>query len=893
MKEFDIKTGKWGPYNKDYLGLCYIADQQNGGTFQFELFPGFYKRTIIANRILQDSGVKIFGANKDLTNFTYRYEIEWKDRVYCDSTFHIQNDKEVLVECKFVNNTNIAQNVWLNACFSLNYPTKKWWAFVKGHRKIAEPVLGRGMKYIDAIQYADINCAMDLANKGFYLAEELIDCASNKGTAISEKYFGGERSHYLKYEFEKLNANSIGIRYKAEKETSIYYLIGEKRIEQKLKECQEFEYAIFPIEEQELNTFTVYASEGKITIDSFVVGIDVFHAKFQQKKINVEAQLEKDFVSFYGAFGSRKVEGNDAHNVKKDNTLYISYEGIDTNFSISWDAPHRRLCRYYTDDINILLNQNLHCEYHTIEEGRPTDRVYDDIIFAPIELQPNSEQKIRFTIRCGNLSELKNTKVDIKQQERYQVEYNQDGQKYAFSQNLMSYTTLLNIVYPMYVRGEYSKQYVPGRLWDCLYTWDNGFIGMGLATIDFDRAYECLTSYLTLEGDKHSPFIMSGSIVPTQILLYGYLFNQFERYEDLKKLYPMVKQYYTFFGDLRKDKHQMKSGLLKLWHLNYNSGGWDDYPPQLALTHWEYDKPVLDGATIDNTTPVITTAITVLVAKIMKNIATLLGYKEDIARYQNDIDYYSESIQKNCYDEESGYYQYVVHNENGEPKTFFKYHNGELFGSGFDGIYPYIAGISTKEQSQKIISNIKCGMLTPYGLSSIDMRASYYSQAGYWNGNIWFPHQWILWNTLLDKGETQLATKVAYLAMDVWERECNETYNCMENFSIKTGRGAGYHQFSGLSTPLLMWFKSYFTPNTVSCGFLTMVFDKKFNQNGEIIEFSYTTQENNTCILICLNENKTYSFYLDDQPVCVEKATNGSYYLRLDKKAGRVRIGKE
>ena len=298
------------------------------------------------------------------------------------------------------------------------------------------------------------------------------------------------------------------------------------------------------------------------------------------------------------------------------------------------------------------------------------------------------------------------------------------------------------------------------------------------------------------------------------------------------------------------------------------------------------------SASTKNTTPVVTTAITVLISKILKQIAIKLGHFEDVKEYDDNIEFYSNAIQKYCYDEKSGYYQYVVHDENGEPKTFFKNFDGNLFNYGFDGIYPYISGISNEKQSKKIIENVKEKLMTKYGLSTVDTTASYYSKSGYWNGCIWFPHQWILWNTLLDNGEIELATKIAKTALDVWKNEADDTYSCMENFSCTTGRGNGYHMFSGLSTPVLSWFKSYYTPNTISAGFMTTITNKVFEKGFNGLSFDYETENKNATALICLSEKFTYKFIVNGKEINPIKCTNGSYYINLLNNKGSVKIQK-
>ena len=133
-KRFDLNMNSWGPYNKDFLGVCHIADAKLGATFNVELFPGFFRRKILAAYSTSDMGVKMWGANAALTRFSYRYELEWKDAVYCDADFVISNDSRCDIACTFVNNTDLPQSVNMNLCASLQYPFLKDGKIKKGFR---------------------------------------------------------------------------------------------------------------------------------------------------------------------------------------------------------------------------------------------------------------------------------------------------------------------------------------------------------------------------------------------------------------------------------------------------------------------------------------------------------------------------------------------------------------------------------------------------------------------------------------------------------------------------------------------------------------------------------------------------------------------------------------
>jgi hypothetical protein len=167
--------------------------------------------------------------------------------------------------------------------------------------------------------------------------------------------------------------------------------------------------------------------------------------------------------------------------------------------------------------------------------------------------------------------------------------------------------------------------------------------------------------------------------------------------------------------------------------------------------------------------------------------------------------------------------------------------------------------------------------MTDIGVSVVDTRAPYYSKSGYWNGSVWMPHQWILWKSLLDYGEYELAGEIAQKALDLWEREVSSTYNCYEHFMIENGRGAGFHQFSGLSTPVLMWFEAYYKPMTVTAGFRTLIEDKE--TDGKNLSFALTTDSPNAAVIVCLREGKKYDFKCDAEIIKINKS---AYLLKFN-----------
>ena len=178
------------------------------------------------------------------------------------------------------------------------------------------------------------------------------------------------------------------------------------------------------------------------------------------------------------------------------------------------------------------------------------------------------------------------------------------------------------------------------------------------------------------------------------------------------------------------------------------------------------------------------------------------------------------------------------------------------------------------------MENIKNGLLTDVGVGVVDARASYYSTMGYWNGSVWMPHQWILTRSLLDYGEGDLSYKIADIALNVWQREVDDTYSCFEHFR-RNGRGAGLHQFSGLSTPVLMFFESYYKPGTLTVGLMTSVTSPVWNEDKTALTATLSADGKAPIALVCMKEGYDYDFTVNGKPVCAKKRTAGAYEIPL------------
>jgi hypothetical protein len=265
-------------------------------------------------------------------------------------------------------------------------------------------------------------------------------------------------------------------------------------------------------------------------------------------------------------------------------------------------------------------------------------------------------------------------------------------------------------------------------------------------------------------------------------------------------------------------------------------------------------------------------------------MASNLGLEKDIESYNAYISRISKALNDYSWDEESGYFAYVIHDENGNPVEKLRTADGENLDKTIDGLYPLIAGAVTENQKKKLLSHLKNEneMMSRVGISAVNMTASYYRDNGYWNGNVWFSHQWFIWKTMLDLGETDFAYKIAETALEAWKRECDYSYYTFEMVNIKTGRGGWFHNFGGLSAPINLWAFAYFRKGTFNCGFDCFVGKQEFSDGFTHFEAEteYFGENDNYSVIAVMSDEREYSVFVNGE----------KYENAVSRKKGEIEI---
>ena len=899
----------WGPFGKKYAGISQIAKHKkySGIRFDLSVAPAVSAFDIRVPNVTLPSQYHPWLCNEDYSFYSYRYDIEGKDNVYADVSYTRIKQDCVLVRTEIFNNSPLIKNCVVNYFSSIEYPRDAY----------TEYSLPKKCAFKNAVDYDEYFYAIkrpwdeqnaDGRKKGEFIDKRFTD---EKGLGDrAEKWhlphrvlkpFGGEKGdtaiftldiaedfdnallviRYRTSDIEYRQGEQVGVNYKNSETVAEFTLNGKDVLSfQPCDDPEFFTLSLGAVKKGQLKLEFVSNGKGALEFDFLAVceECDKDETRVFSQAVDFVPEIEttKKETGFLSVLKYHDIEGEYHLRVLNDDTRFRrietgALEDCMTARLSNADETFDDVTESFTGAFNRKHSDNgffFNAISHTIFI-KPGESNVQYAVISKGETEYLSKEEYETVYESG-----KKTAIDIK--------VNSKGEKYKLSNQILAATVLTNVVYPIYKHGEYIIHHTPGKRWDCLYTWDSGFIGLGMNEYAPKFAEYIIDTYLSEESNKDYAFLHHGSPVPVQIYQ---LFEMIQKREDkdylINTYYERARLYYLFLaGKIRNSTTaKFKSGILTTYDYFYSSSGMDDYPAQVAMMKQNIR---------DTSSPVITTAQVIRFAKILSILAHKLGKEDNVKEYSEDIEKLTLALNNYSWDDESGYYSYVLHNSNYEPTGKFTTPEGENLNKGLDGIYPIVAGICNENQREKIISHITNDkeMHSPYGISAVDMTASYYKVNGYWNGNIWFPHQWFIFKSMLDLGRKDIARDIAHMALDIWKREVDASYYTFEMVNTVTGCGGWFHNFGGLSTPINLWTKAYYTPGTVNVGFDTFIEKTVFNEEHTEAEIQFTYYgENEEFNLLCvMNENaENYAVLLDGKSLCAE-CKDGLFELTLSSK---------
>lgn len=884
----------WGPYSKKYFGISHVPDVARGLVFDYCIFPMLTgaggDRSLPS--VTDPSGVHPWEAAPDLGYYALRFETIWKDRLYCDLSFSEWSENSRLIRMNITNHTGAPQTVTLNCLSQLVFPPLK--ELTAEPIRLCEVRLPEGGMWVHALDYEDLQFAKprptdNLVPDGKWRGEERRhDCA---GGSVVAQNFGMDPGDTVVYRvrLEQPFSNAVLVwRYQMDAGPGVEFdLTGASRRQVRFEGGGAFSTVAVPLGPLAAGDCRLcFASlgGGAPALNGFalVEAGQADQVRFAARPWRPVPKIETlprglilkydDVSNFYGFVLGAPMAGR----------RQLKWSGLDAAFGTQ-PGPNTR--------------ERIFGDPGRGRAGDP-DSLFVHSFFQPVTVPPQSKKSVYGLICTGSEAEVRSslaefdasspdleTADDTAGEEAFQPAAT--AQPYELSQRLMAAVTLSNVVYPYYTQRTYIRGYSPGRSWDCLYTWDSGFIGLGLLELDLQNAADILNAYLTPPGAQ-SAFIHHGSPVPVQIYLGWELWNRTQSRELLAYFYPRLRQYHAFLagrlGSSTTRRHQ--DHLICTWDYFYNSGGWDDYAAQKYVHAHQLEA---------SAAPVINSAQTIRCAKLLLAMAAELGRRDDFAEYAQDIAELSASLQQYSWDAPSGYFGYVMHDDEGAPTGILRDANGVNFNMGLDGIYPLVAGICSPAQEAQILGNLFSPehLWMDIGITTIDQSAPYFNPDGYWNGSVWLAHQWFFWKTMLDLGRGDLAIRIAQTGLDLWKRVTDATYDCMEHFVPREPFGKGWNQFSSLSSPALSWFAALDTPGRLTCGFDTWIERCRFSPDKRRLDARLRPGpflRRHFSVLACMSPGPQYRVEWNGSAAAFNCVHDGLLQIQLPPEPGKLSV---
>lgn len=879
----------WGPYSKKYMGVSRIVDEdrKRGIRFDCVVHPTIANSNVPVPNVTVPSNYHPWTCNRALTHFSYRYDLEWKDTVYADVSFTKIADEAVLIRTEFINNSDMSQNCLLNIFSALEYPYPY-------HTEIQLP---EKHCYIDAVNYQVYDYAVerpwdqenpDGMEKGVFLdplfcgGKGLGDRVGNAHVHFLKlKPFGAEPGDRVKYEIPVAADYDHGVlllRYRTVTEGEATFTCNSNPVT--LPHSNALRFVEIELGELASGIYSVeLLSQGgagieldclAITEQKDCAQVQAVTEPYQYKPEILAAPIQNGFFATLTYHEQGQEYGILTHNPNtrfrdvNTGTLEDTLISRISNGDVTFDELTRTFTGSFSEkcsDPGFYHNTLIHSIY--IPKG---ERHVEYVVVSKGGFVPLSATEYEAVYQAGKAS-------------LEPLQFNKAGRPYVLSNEILKATTLTNTVYPIYRHGEYIVHHTPGKRWDCLYTWDSGFIGLGLLEAEPKLAEYILDTYLSEPDNRDFAFLHHGSPVPVQFYQYVEMLKRANDKTELFTYYHRIKQYYDFIAGKTggSTTSKFKSGLTTTYDYFYSSSGMDDYPAQHQMIAQGIEQYAC---------PSISTSQVIRCAKLLRMVADQLGKREDVSVLEQDIACFTKALQTVAWDEDAGYFSYVLHNDEQEPIGFFRTPEGENMNKGMDGIYPFIAGACTEAQQSRLLGHImnERHMLTPVGISAVDRSASYYRDNGYWNGNVWFSHQWFIWKTMLDLGKTDFAFKIADIALNVWKKEVEHSYYTFEMIHIETQRGGWFHHFGGLSTPVNIWANAYYKPGTLTTGLDTWVHRQNWNADYTELEaeLRYYGTSSQYAVLAVLRDTYDYKVTVNGAALPFHQRADGTLELLLD-----------
>ena len=809
----DVSLPQWGPYSSNIAGIVHTTDPARGAGFHLSVFPRYYQGKAHLPTEREESFHFPWLAMEDLSLYTYRFELEWKDRLYCDISYIRLADDAYMIEVEAHNNTGVSQQLGLHYLASMQYPLTegKYAAWVK-------PVCDGKYTSVDGVEYntlvlADPEAEKDLPPQGMRVGE-IVGHEMVGGHALGGR-FGKTPGDRADYTLTRPGNGDLLLTVRAKGHARLM-LSGITDAECTV-DSDTFAAHTFPVSPsgESACPLTIRCLEGQGAV------IDVITL----------SDAPVSFVREDPAFTPKIVREN--------KTLTLSYDS-GHEYGILWEGGDATLRELLGSDWEAKTGAPKNIP-HEIVEGDHNAH-YTDLYVRPLFLSPYETKRL-YSLVCHSTAAEGRLKEHFAHWAETDHEAYADNafdkirsqllppDAYSLSQQLLRAATLTNILYPFRGRDGYTRRFTGAKRDTVPSTHSLGLIALGLVPTSPSLAMEVLNSCLSADGEEKVPFVHVGDPTPTVAYAYKALWDKTHNRAFLASFYSRLRQYYHFLMGRHPASamRQMKSGILN--------------PTAYMQQDENNDIPVCqairDKGLEMRCCPNHTSIHTVVFARILRHASAILGYGDE-GEYDADIASLGSALQAYAYDRRSGYFGCITHDENGNPEGFLRTDRFLNYNMGYDGAEILLSGICNPRQEAVLAGFMMdpARMWTDAGISNVDRSAPYYRRDGFRNGTAGMTQQYFAFLGMLGCAHLADAFKIATTALDTWKSETDASYNCYEHFVLETGRGGGWHCASDSSAPLSMWYHTLFAPGNVIAPPDVCVITSSFGEGCACVDLS-------------------------------------------------------
>ena len=276
-----------------------------------------------------------------MTKVTYRYELEWKDKVYVDVTYSTLDSATVLVGMNCVNNTSLPQELQLNLAGFINYPEPY---------PNVQAIYSDKVSFINALSYSDLQFAKPRPSYNLvydcWFRGEVRDASFLNGNGIG-KGFGKDGGDWVKYPItlkENQRNGMLTLRYRLKENTS-NALVASGLLNETipLKATGKFELVQVPYNaatnQVELKLSSAGGSE--IELNGLFIG-----PENDSKDIEIKP-LEKKFTPEF----TKNLEAG---------TLLLKYPDVDNYYGIALDYPSSFVREILDEELDVIFKKYVH-----------------------------------------------------------------------------------------------------------------------------------------------------------------------------------------------------------------------------------------------------------------------------------------------------------------------------------------------------------------------------------------------------------------------------------------------------------------------------------------------------------------------------------------------------